>query len=80
MNNKLEVIGIDHGLSLIHISFEDKSFIVKPPISISSVTKQSGELRKRMKEPAWLVPDCFVTEDIDTVSYTHLDVYKRQPV
>ena len=26
---------------------------------------KSGELRKRMKEPAWLVPDCFVTEDID---------------
>ena len=25
---------------------------------------KSGELRKRMTEPAWLVPDCFVTEDI----------------
>ena len=35
---------------------------------------KSGELRKRMKEPAWLVPDCFVTEDIDTVSYTHLEL------
>lgn len=26
---------------------------------------KSGELRKRMVEPPWLVPDCFVTEDID---------------
>ena len=31
---------------------------------------KSGELRKRMKEPAWLVPDCFVTEDIDMGGFT----------
>lgn len=31
---------------------------------------KSGELRKRMKEPAWLVPDCFVTEDIDMEGFT----------
>lgn len=31
---------------------------------------KSGELRKRMKEPSWLVPDCFVTEDIDMEGFT----------
>ena len=25
---------------------------------------KSGELRKRLREPAWKVPDCFVTEEI----------------
>ena len=30
----------------------------------------SGELRQRMKEHAWLVPECFVTEDIDMGGFT----------
>ncbi|MDY6155511.1 MAG: alpha/beta hydrolase [Agathobacter sp.] len=31
---------------------------------------KSGELRKRLKEPKWKVPDCFYTEDIDMGDFT----------